>query len=99
MAHLFIGMLMRSGFSIVVIVADFGFLCGTIVYPITLALRLVTPGIEGEGYLARNGMPGLATAVHVLLYTIGCAVGIHLGRIGSFISPLAIVRFSRIVAP
>jgi hypothetical protein len=98
MTFIFVERLRRSEFGILVVLADVAFLCGGMIYPVLLSLGAISPGIEGEAFITRNGLPDLLTAAHVLLYASGCAIGVYASR---WFNPShhGVVEFSRLVAP
>lgn len=65
----------RSAFGILLISTLIWFLLGTCIYPIFDLLGLVERGTEVRDFISRNGEPGLATALHVLLSAIGMFCG------------------------
>lgn len=49
------------------------------VYPILLDFGVVTPGLEGERYLIKNGTPAVATLLHVLCFVVFGLAGSIIG--------------------
>ncbi|HZW12295.1 MAG TPA: hypothetical protein VFF81_03765 [Noviherbaspirillum sp.] len=65
----------RSAFGVLLLMALIWFLIGSCIYPIFDLFGIVERGVEVQDFISRNGEPGLATALHVLLASIGMACG------------------------
>lgn len=60
----------RSGFGILLLSTEFlPVAVGLCLYPLMFLADWVVPGKEGSAFLSRHGPPGIATALHIFLYT------------------------------
>lgn len=67
--------LKRSAFGVLLLSTLVWFLIGSCLYPIFDLLGVVERGTEVQDFISRNGEPGFATALHILLAAVGMAVG------------------------
>lgn len=67
--------LKRSAFGVLLVTALIWFLIGACLYPIFDLLGIVARGTEVRDFISRNGEPGFATALHILLASVGMACG------------------------
>lgn len=65
----------RSRVGVAIVAGDFLFVLGICIYPIALILGWVMPGIEGNSYLSRHGMPGFIVSFHLMMVAVGAATG------------------------
>lgn len=65
----------RSAFGILLASSLIGFLIGACIYPMFHLFHPVEHHSEVADFIARNGEPGIAAAIHVLLISIGLLCG------------------------
>jgi hypothetical protein len=85
--------LSRSAFGVPLFFTELFVVAGLSLYPLFFLLGMVSPGLEGQLFLARNETPGIWVALHVFLWSIGGFLG-YLA--GSNLGVVGISRLSRI---
>jgi hypothetical protein len=68
----------RSEFSIFILYAEMFTYFGAFLYPALIYSGTLSPAIEGAGFLATTGVPGIVTFFHIACYLIGAICGFDL---------------------
>ncbi|WP_420476668.1 hypothetical protein [Noviherbaspirillum sp. ST9] len=69
-----------SALGILLVATMIWFLIGTCIYPLAYYLEIVQADVEVADFIARNGEPGIAAALHVFLAALGIFSGYLLRR-------------------